>query len=455
MRASFVKPCSWEQMMVDVDAMHDPRSAGFSGRSYALAITFSLGRNTFTGNPSLDSRTANLMPVASVSDGVLSAVRDLLPLVRTNAERAEIDRAVPRNVIERIARAGVFRLFQPKRYGGYEGKLETFFDAVAAIGGACTSTGWVTGVLGTHQWVLSNFSERAQDDVWRGDADALLTGSAAPGNVRATPVVGGYRVNGTWRFCSGSNHVTWHFGNGAIADAHDGPPKRALFLVPAGDVEFLDNWIVNGLRGTASCDGIAHDIFVPSHRVLPMDDILAGTTPGQSVNNAMLYRLPNATVVALGIAAPPIGATANALASFISYAQMKERTGGNQGGNRKLWESPTLQLRMATASAQMDALRALVLKDLEDVQAGARDETLSVSTRVRIRRDLAYAVHTCTLVMDAIYGCAGTDSMFTPNPLERAWRDVNAAAKHVGLDWDNLGTAAGRHLFGLEPRAQY
>jgi hypothetical protein len=25
----------------------------------------------------------------------------------------------------------------------------------------------------------------------------------------------------------------------------------------------------------------------------------------------------------------------------------------------------------------------------------------------------------------------------------------------VGLNWDSLGTAAGRHLFGLEPRAQY
>lgn len=395
------------------------------------------------------------MPAASVAGGLIDAVRDLLPLVRANAERAEADRAVPRDVIERLVHTGFFRLFQPKRYGGYEGKLEIFFDAVAAIGGADASTGWVAGVLGTHQWVLANFPERAQDDVWGADADALLTGSAAPGDVRAMPVAGGYRVDGTWRFCSGSNHVSWHFGNATIADARSGQPKRALFLVPARDVVFVDNWVVNGLRGTASCDGVAHDIFVPEHRVLPMEAILAGTTPGQAVNTALLYRLPNATVVALGIAAPPIGATATAVAEFITYAQSKERSGGNQGDTRKLWESPTLQLRVAAASAQMDALRALVLNDLADVQVGIRDGTLSIGTRMGIRRDLAYAVHTCTAVIGAIYESAGTDSMFPPNPLERAWRDVNAAAKHVGLNWDNLGTAAGRHLFGLEPRAQY
>lgn len=391
---------------------------------------------------------------ASASDGVLAAVRDVLPFVRDNAERSDAERAVPRANIERIAATGLFRVFQPRRYGGYEGDLEPFFDAVAAIGGACASTGWVAGVLGTHQWVLANFPESAQDDVWS-DPAALLTGSAAPGNVIATPVPGGYRVSGTWRFCSGSNHVTWHFGNALIAGEPGAAPKRGLFLLPVSDVTFVDNWNVNGLRGTASCDGIASDTFVPEHRVLMLDAIIAGDTPGQRVNTGPLYRLPNATVVALGIAAPPIGAASEALATFISYARTKERTGGNQGDTRKLWESPVLQLRMAGAAAGMDAAGALVRHDLAAVQAGTRANALDIDTRIRVRRDLAYAVHTCVDVMAAVYESAGTDVMFPPNPLERAWRDVNAAAKHVGLNWDNLGTAAGRHLFGLEPRAQY
>ena len=394
------------------------------------------------------------MPAAQAND-VLAAVRDALPFVQACAERSDNERALPPGVIERIAAAGVFRMFQPQRFGGLESDLEPFFNAVAAIGGACASTGWVTGVLGTHQWVLAQFPEQAQDDVWGADPGALSTGSATPGNAVATPVDDGFRVTGTWRFCSGSKHAGWHFGNAAIAGSENGTQKRALVLLPTSDVTFADNWNVNGLRGTASCDGSATGAFVPTHRVLYIDELLAGKTPGQRINSAPLYRLPNASVVALGIAAPPIGAAATSLASFIAYATTKESGGGNYGEARKLRDSAVLQQRMAGAAAQLDAARALVLSDLAEIQASTRSGTLSVDTRVRVRRDLAYAVRACVEIMGAIYESAGTEFMFTPNPLERAWRDVNAAAKHFGLNWDNLGTAAGRHLFGLEPRAQY
>jgi alkylation response protein AidB-like acyl-CoA dehydrogenase len=427
-------------MVMDVDTLHRTTSAGFVRASYRV-----------TG---AQRSYVAAMPVVQAGD-VLAAVHAILPFVRENAERSDGERAVPAGVVERIAAANVFRLFQPKRYGGLESDLEPFFNAVAAIGGACASTGWVTGVLGTHQWVLAQFPEQAQDDVWGADPDALSTGSATPGNAVATPAAGGFRITGTWRFCSGSKHAGWHFGNAAIAGSENGVQKRALVLLPASDVTFADNWNVNGLRGTASCDGTANGAFVPAHRMLYIDELLAGATPGQRINAAPLYRLPNASVVALGIAAPPIGAVAAALASFIAYATTKESGGGIYGEPRKMRDSAVLQARMAGAGARLDAARALVLSDLAEVQAGTRAGTLSVDTRVRVRRDLAYAVHGCVEIMDAIYESAGTEFMFTPNPLERAWRDVNAAAKHVGLSWDNLGTAAGRHLFGLEPRAQY
>jgi resorcinol 4-hydroxylase (FADH2) len=41
------------------------------------------------------------------------------------------------------------------------------------------------------------------------------------------------------------------------------------------------------------------------------------------------------------------------------------------------------------------------------------------------------------------------------NPIQRAWRDANAVARHVSLNWDAVGTMYGQHAFGLEPRGQY
>ena len=407
------------------------------------------------GQPGPLRKLYAVRPHVLVADDVLGAVERVLPYIRDVAAACERDRAVPAESILRIAEAGVFRILQPKRYGGMEGSIRLFFDAIAAIGGACTSTGWVCGVLGTHQWVLANFPDEAQDDVWGQASETLLSGTAAPGSVKAVRAAGGYRVSGTWRFCSGSNHATWHFGGATILEPPSGTPDKAFFLLPVAEMTFVDNWIVNGLCGTASCDGIADDVFVPEHRMLSIPALIAGVTPGQVVNTAPLYRLPNATVVGLGIAAPPLGATGASLAAFITDTRTRERTGGLMGDSRKLWESPTLQLRAAEASAMYEAARALIDRDLAETEQSNDAGELSVDTRVRVRRDLAFGVRTCVEIMAMLYRSAGTEVMFPPNPLERTWRDVNAAAKHVGLNWDNLGTAAGRHLFGLDPRAQY
>jgi 3-hydroxy-9,10-secoandrosta-1,3,5(10)-triene-9,17-dione monooxygenase len=389
------------------------------------------------------------------SDDVLALVEDLLPQFRQAAAQSDIDRAVSRQSIDQLRGAGVFRLLQPKRYGGDEANLQLFFDVIAAVGTADASLAWVAGVLGTHQWVVANFPGRAQDDVWGSEPDALVSGVAAPSGVMADAVPGGFLVNGTWRFSSGGNHAQWHFGLATIREKDSDPGKKVLVLLPISELTFADNWHVNGLRGTASRDATVTNAFVPEHRVLSVNDLLAARTPGQLVNAAPLYRLPNAAVVVLGIAAPPIGATAGALAEFIADTRERERSGGLMGDARQLWESPTLQLRMAEATTLLDAVRTLIVRDLRDLQEDNAADQLTTETRIRFRRDIAYAVLSCVRIMGAIYDSAGTYAMFQPNPTDRAWRDVNAAAKHVGLNWDNLGAATGRHLFGQEFRAQF
>ena len=49
----------------------------------------------------------------------------------------------------------------------------------------------------------------------------------------------------------------------------------------------------------------------------------------------------------------------------------------------------------------------------------------------------------------------GGYGLMLSNPVQRAWRDVNAVARHVSLNWDAVGTMYGQHAFGLEPKGQY
>ena len=76
-----------------------------------------------------------------------------------------------------LKEAGLFRILQPARFGGYELDPRTFLEVAMIIGAACGSTGWVYSVIGVHNWQLALMPEQAQEDVWgerSGRLDLLL-----------------------------------------------------------------------------------------------------------------------------------------------------------------------------------------------------------------------------------------------------------------------------------------
>jgi alkylation response protein AidB-like acyl-CoA dehydrogenase len=386
---------------------------------------------------------------------VLELVTSILPDIAREAERCEAERSVPVENFALIRDTGLFRLFQPRRYGGLEGKPQEFFDAVAAIGGACTSSGWVAGVLGEHQFVVAQFSERAQDDVWRDSPDNTVSGTFDPSYGKATSVHGGFVLNGTWKFASGCRFANWHSVGAMITDPVSDAKERALFLIPATDVDFIDTWNVGGLRGTASYDVAVKDRFIPEHRMLKIQDILSAQTPGRNVNTSTLYRVPVFSIIALGILAPVVGATSEAVATFITKLTGATRGGGIVGEISKAGDSPILQKLVAETSGLIAAVHALIKSGLDETWAQASDDALTIDRRVLNRRDYALAVRLCVQTVNALYENTGTTALYVPNALDRVWRDVNAAAKHHGLNWDAMGTMSGRYLLGLPPRGQF
>ena len=80
----------------------------------------------------------------------------------------------------------------------------------------------------------------------------------------ATPVDGGFRLSGRWKYASGCEHCEWAFLGGMRRAA--APDDRRIFLVPRSDFEFVDTWHVPGLKGTGSHDIVVKDAFVPAYR---------------------------------------------------------------------------------------------------------------------------------------------------------------------------------------------
>src|SRR5215471_10214338 len=82
-----------------------------------------------------------------------------------------------------------------------------------------------------------------------------------------------------------------------------------------------------------------------------------------------------------------------ALADFLAMAGIRTTRGAVAGGNRRMAELTTVQMRVAEASACIDAARLLMFRDLAQAfETAARSDPIGVDLRLRNRRDQAFCV---------------------------------------------------------------
>jgi alkylation response protein AidB-like acyl-CoA dehydrogenase len=126
------------------------------------------------------------------------------------------------------------------------------------------------------------------------------------------------------------------------------------------------------------------------------------------------------------------------------------------GGNNRMAEFPTIQIRVAEATASVDAARTILLRDLAAIAREVRETGEgSMQQRVTNRRGQVFAVNLAVRAVDMINAAMGGNGLAMSNPVQRAWRDVNAIGRHVSLNWDAVAAMYGQMALGLEPRGQY
>ena len=117
---------------------------------------------------------------APSSDDLVARIRELQPLIEKNAAQGEADRRVVEESITALTDAGVFKVAQPRRYGGYQASVRTMLDVSAAVAEADGGTAWVVALCNVCAWLTGLFSEQAQDDVWGTDPGRQGVGGAHP-----------------------------------------------------------------------------------------------------------------------------------------------------------------------------------------------------------------------------------------------------------------------------------
>src|ERR1700687_5968597 len=139
-----------------------------------------------------------------------------------------------------------------------------------------------------------------------------------------------------------------------------------------------------------------------------------------------------------------------------AWPKVRTTLGAVAGGNRRMAELTTVQMRVAEATGLIDAARLLMFRDLgEALETAARREPISVDVRLRNRRDQAFCVRLLVQAIDLLFLAAGGQGLFLDHPLQRSWRDAHAASSHISLNWDSTASMYGQYMLGLEPKGQY
>ncbi len=378
------------------------------------------------------------------AEGILAAARSMFADLRTRAAETEAHRRLLPATDRAFRRAGFYRVMQPRRFGGLELPFGIQTDLSLELARACPSSGWVAAILACHGWMLGMLPGEAQQDVWGADPDAAVASSFLCRTPDAARVPGGLKLTGRWEFSSGIDYCGWVMLLVRLPEDGGGQPSALFALIPSTDCRIEDCWRATGLAGTGSNDLHLEDVFVPEHRLASLREMCDGKAPGRLVNDGYLYRLPQLAVFSFNLVGTVIGAARGGLEAIV--AEIREK---RSGIGARLAEQQSVQLRIAESLADIDAAFAVVDRNRHEViRWGEAGDMPAVEQRARYRRDNGYAAMLCCRAIDRVMPITGAAGLAVDHPVNRAWRDTHAAARHIALTWDIQGAIHGAVALG-------
>jgi 3-hydroxy-9,10-secoandrosta-1,3,5(10)-triene-9,17-dione monooxygenase len=374
---------------------------------------------------------------------MIARTRAMIPKLRERAPQSERERRLPKDTIADMQAAGLFRVLQPKRWGGYELDILTYFDVQMALGEGDMSVAWVYGVVGVHPWFVALLDDRAAKDIWGKDDTTLICSSLMPTGT-AKSVDGGFRIGGRWKYASGCEHCEWAFLGGVVEGS---PDDRRLFVIPMSDYKIVDTWHVPGLKGTGSHDIVIEDAFVPDYRTQKYSDNFRGIAPGLALNTAPLYRLPFGQVFFRGVSTGAIGALQGMLDAYLDYG--KKRIQRNSGVAAS--EEAVIQLLCAETAVAIDEMKTILHRNFKVLEGyAARGEMPPLKQRVEYKFHNAVVAERCSLLASRLFKAAGTAGIAADLPFGRILNDITVGRQHISNQFEQAGKSYGAFLFGIE-----
>jgi alkylation response protein AidB-like acyl-CoA dehydrogenase len=389
--------------------------------------------------------TADDAPLEDAEQDLLNRARALIPTLAERAAATTAARNVPSETIADFHRTGILRILQPRRFGGFQLRFCVFSRIVEALAEGCASSAWVYAVLGEHQWIIASYPLQAQIDVWGDDPLAVASSSLAPRSV-ATRVAGGWRLSGQYSFSSGCCHAAWAIVGAFLGNAGE-PRSIGYLLVPFTEIEIIDDWHVLGAAGTGSRSLRLRDVFVPAHRCVLLDELLAGTPPGALAHpDYKLLRAPRGLLVNYSL--PPVSIALGRRAPAVAIADLRGRV---SRGVTRMAASEFVQVAVGEAAAAIDAATLTMWNGRYSAEAlVATGEPIPPDVVLRTRRDMTHAQHQVQWAIERLVEVCGARSVYDSDALASIRRDVLVLLTHSVASRQAAMGAWGRWVLGSE-----
>lgn len=360
--------------------------------------------------------------------------------------------------------AGFYRMLVPKRFGGFETDLPTFYQVMVEIAQADVSTAWCLCLASSHALNIGAlFDEATQAEIF-GDGDFRCPAVAAPAGA-AVRTGDEWEISGQWAYCSGAPYATHYMGQTFTAPAEAGGPPGPilLFVAPRDQWTMLDDWGGTlGLKGSGSHSIRMEGARLPANLVLEnrwMVDADPSGNPGARIHENPIYAGRTLSIFQTGLAALAVGGVKGAIAEYEEILRTRKT---QRPPIRPRYLDPDYQrwlgAAISRAAAGEAAIAGLLKRYTElcrrSIETGvpfSREDDLRLNIVAREALTLAW-----TAMHEDIFRTAGTSAARNGERLERIFRDVAMDWGHFGnvvRDWsarelatEHLGLAGGAAL---------
>lgn len=358
---------------------------------------------------------------------------------------------------ELFRQAGFYRALLPRRFGGYEFDVPDFLRVIVEISRGCPGTGWCLCLAAGHGLQVGGlFDEVAQIEALSPDGEFAAPMRGVPmGTATRTP--DGWRVDGTWDYCSGSPYSTHAILAVRMVDG-DAALGIGLALVPRDGWTLLDDWRhrVFGMRGSGSNSIRVEGSVVPDHFVVPGNILQFDgrlETPGYRLHGNPMYAGHPMGYLQLEITAVLVGCGYAALDEYERIIRAKKTAGPNPVPR---YFTHDYQRYWGLASGKVSAAEDIMRQASEFYmrlcrEAAENNARFEAEQLMRIHASTHHAVNLVWDAVELLFRTSGTsEGARNGSRIQRYYRDISTARTNIGLQYETFAGNLAKTHFGLD-----